>query len=173
MGIIPVCAALMSEQFKYQRRGRSIGNSFVLRVTKCAKRLEASYLCELPSVSSSRHPTETLKDPTPSRLSVEQSARVVTCPKGYVTHTFMACDADSACWASSSSASDCAASLTPLPPMFECAQGAEAVPYTLVCDYRSDCRDSSDESFCDYPPCSGITLLPCGNSGQVCYVCLL
>ena len=166
MGIIPLCAALMSEQFKYKAEGRGIKKGFVLRVMKCAKREQAFYLCELPSISSPSQP-EPLKAPSLSQLSAGLSVKVVACPQGHLTHTFLACDADSMCWASSSSKSDCLAPVTPLPPMFECANGLEAVPYTLVCDYRSDCRDSSDERFCAYPPCSGITSLPCGNTGQV------
>nr|KAG5711572.1 hypothetical protein BaRGS_016754 [Batillaria attramentaria] len=37
------------------------------------------------------------------------------------------------------------------------------VPYTLVCDFRSDCSDASDESFCVYPPCPASQSLNCGN----------
>lgn len=38
--------------------------------------------------------------------------------------------------------------------MFQCADGLTSVHYTLVCDWRSDCPDESDESFCQRPDCA-------------------
>eukprot|EP00745_Piridium_sociabile_P013305 TRINITY_DN1979_c0_g1_i7.p1 TRINITY_DN1979_c0_g1~~TRINITY_DN1979_c0_g1_i7.p1 ORF type:complete len:828 (+),score=103.62 TRINITY_DN1979_c0_g1_i7:348-2486(+) len=35
------------------------------------------------------------------------------------------------------------------------------MPYSLVCDFRQDCPDSSDESFCEHPSCHGFL---CSNS---------
>nr|KAG5687741.1 hypothetical protein BaRGS_028403 [Batillaria attramentaria] len=32
--------------------------------------------------------------------------------------------------------------------MFECDNKIESFPYTLVCDFKTDCDDKSDESFC-------------------------
>ena len=34
------------------------------------------------------------------------------------------------------------------PPMMSCDNGWERVSYTLVCDFRADCSDDSDEDFC-------------------------
>nr|KAG5710971.1 hypothetical protein BaRGS_013705 [Batillaria attramentaria] len=39
----------------------------------------------------------------------------------------------------------------------------EHVPYTLVCDHRSDCKDDSDEDFCVFPPCDPFLQYHCGN----------
>ena len=82
----------------------------------------------------------------------------VVCPSGHLTHDFLSCDSRSACWAAASDArgarSRCLAPLRPLPPSFPCSDGAGTVPYSLVCDHRPDCSDSSDETFCDFPPCA-------------------
>nr|KAG5711570.1 hypothetical protein BaRGS_016752 [Batillaria attramentaria] len=43
---------------------------------------------------------------------------------------------------------------TSLTEDFTCSSGEERVPYTLVCDFRQDCSDGSDESFCVFQPCS-------------------
>ena len=41
----------------------------------------------------------------------------------------------------------------PHPPSFLCINGLQFVPYSLVCDFRVDCGDGSDENFCQYLPC--------------------
>ena len=79
---------------------------------------------------------------------------VVECTLGHRTHSFLACDVKSACWGRGyGSEYSCTAPLTPLPPSFPCTNGFEFVPYTLVCDFRPDCSDESDETFCFFPPC--------------------
>ena len=89
---------------------------------------------------------------------------VTSCPDGHVTHEMFACDAPSACWVDAATTSrSCRSSLQPLPPSFTCTTGQDDVPYTLVCDHRPDCEDSSDESFCDFTPCDPVTQFDCGN----------
>ena len=48
---------------------------------------------------------------------------------------------------------------------FSCDDGG-CVPFTLVCDFRHDCEDGSDEVFCAFPPCSS-RQIACKNSKQV------
>ena len=104
----------------------------------------------------------------------------VTCPDKHVTHTFLACDVTSACWAQNDvifddmkerwdmpSPSSCRANMTSLPPSFPCASGVQRVPYTLVCDHRADCHDNSDEDFCQFPLLEGTSALRCGTSTEV------
>ena len=93
--------------------------------------------------------------------------KATSCPDGHVTHEMFACDAPSACWVDAvTNSRSCRSSLQPLPPSFTCTTGQYDVPYTLVCDHRPDCKDSSDESFCDFPSCDPITQFDCGN-GEV------
>ena len=80
----------------------------------------------------------------------------IMCPRGHVVHTFLACDLTSACWHEdsetgshfTSGGGECLAPLNPLPPLYACMGKGQYVPYTLVCDHRSDCFDDSDEDFC-------------------------
>ena len=46
--------------------------------------------------------------------------------------------------------------------LFTCDRNEERVPYTLVCDYRTDCSDGSDEEFCVYEPCGNFQF-QCSN----------
>nr|KAG5701005.1 hypothetical protein BaRGS_022716 [Batillaria attramentaria] len=52
--------------------------------------------------------------------------------------------------------------MTPLPPSFTCKKDEMRVPYTLVCDFRPDCSDASDEDFCVFRPCK-IGQFHCGD----------
>ena len=107
----------------------------------------------------------------------------VKCPDDHVTHAFLACDSQSACWQRHHyeesevwgvpSATSCPAPMTSLPPMFTCSSSEQRVPYSMVCDHRLQCGDGSDESFCVFPPCSGSTPLQCGTSSQVFVVSLV
>ena len=111
-----------------------------------------------------------------SLLNVTLAFQNVLCPSGHVTHSFLACDVISKCYAEDNvyygrtreswdipSARSCRAPLTSLPPAFECASVVQRVPYSLVCDYRQDCQDNSDEDFCVFPQCTGDTPLQCDN----------
>ena len=108
--------------------------------------------------------------------------RLLSCPMGHVTHTFLACDELTFCWAEDdvtfSHQSDvwavptsvsCPAPLdvAVLPPSFPCRSVEQRVAYSLVCDHRPDCQDDSDETFCYFPPC-GPAQFACHNK-QVCF----
>ena len=142
----------------------------------CYKNYYAHFLCEVPPVVSddvnntASHVTvsENMLFPdNPNFTRSEFPFKVESCPDGHVTHEMFACNVPSACWVDAVTTSrSCRSSLQPLPPSFTCTTGQDDVPYTLVCDHRPDCKDSSDESFCDFTPCDPITQFDCGN-GEV------
>ncbi|KAK7483303.1 hypothetical protein BaRGS_00025470 [Batillaria attramentaria] len=119
----------------------------------CDKELSANVLCEsaadLPSDTNAGLPK--LLQRRSFRNQTMSGRKLVTCPKGHVTREFLSCDPSSRCWADDFTS--CKAPLTPLPPSFRCLDLTQAVPYTLVCDGRSDCSDNSDEDFCTMPSC--------------------
>ena len=111
--------------------------------------------------------------------SLTAIGQYVICPKRHSTHAFLVCDVAVDCYAvhdveygRDSTFYDipivgCPAPLTSLPPSFACSSGAQRVPYSLVCDYRQDCSDASDESFCIYVDCDKNAPLRCGSSSEV------
>ena len=100
----------------------------------------------------------------------------VRCPDRHWTQLFLACDLDSDCWAKAdavpgasaeASSSWCDTSTTSEERFFLCSSGTGRLPFTLVCDFRKDCFDGSDEDFCVHPECTAERPIPCGSSGQV------
>ena len=131
-----------------------------LDLTECAIVRKTGYLCER-SAEQERH-TQILF-PTPIQNGSFSVQLYSACPSGHVTHTFLSCDLQSACWARlASSMISCESPLMPVPPMFMCSDQFERIPYPLVCDHRPDCRDHSDENFCVFTECPGASF-QCGN----------
>ena len=104
------------------------------------------------------------------------------CPAGHLVHSFLQCSPGSRCGVEGAirhchvSTEDSwwsvhAASVGTLPvqsviiSMFECDNKRGTVPYTLVCDFRPDCSDHSDEMFCRHKTYCGKTFYTC-NNGQ-------
>ena len=133
-----------------------------LRTVDCDLNITGEFLCE----KRSEVPAET-REIQLFNVSGQPSENYITCPAGHVTHAFLACDPQSVCYVDGDTENaECLAPLTPLPPSFLCSNGEMRVPYTVVCDFRYDCWDRSDESFCDFLQCSGSGMFDCGN-GQV------
>ena len=92
--------------------------------------------------------------PEVNDTSILQLARppLVTCTGGHVTHKFMLCDPRSHCgtdrYISQCDVFDSDAARGADVMMFTCDDAKTTVPYTLVCDFRKDCEDASDEVFC-------------------------
>ncbi|KAK7469743.1 hypothetical protein BaRGS_00036225, partial [Batillaria attramentaria] len=131
-----------------------------------------SHLCELPLMEKKSN-RSTIHLAVPTNQTLPLHTPQVVCPDGHVTLTVFACDVQTSCWAREQTDSDswgvpsnssCPAPMTSRPPMFACNSGVQHVPYSLVCDHRQDCKDASDEDFCDFAPCGGDT--QCGVSKQ-------
>ena len=156
----PSCGYLVSENVVHFVHA----SSSVLISSGCYTSQGCDYLCEVnrdvkltPSMPQIRLRTLVYQ---------EKTMTLLRCPENSTTHTFLACDVKSSCWARAFSASfSCGAPLTPLPPMMTCSNGVQHVPYMLVCDHRVDCDDSSDEDFCSFPSCDGMRVeqFDCGN----------
>ena len=131
-------------------------------------------LCEKDAI-----PAERNTNSVPERLRIQLSKAVnssipsthIVCPSGHWTHKLLACDIRSDCWTYEDSressgrdaqirTSQCQ---SPLSTLYKCRNGAEYVPYSLVCDHNQDCVDFSDEDFCVHPSCSGSRQFECNN----------
>ena len=140
----------------------------------------SDFLCELESREDVNKDSARASTSINIGISHGKSPPVphVKCPDGHVTHAFLACDMQSACWQDRQesvesevwgvpSTASCPAPMTSLPAMFTCSSGGQRVSYSMVCDHRPQCGDGSDESFCVFPPCSATTPMQCGTSTQV------
>ena len=103
------------------------------------------------------------KPPLPVTLL---SHALAVCPEGHVTHTFLLCDPQSRCGQAFCTFSSGAAVFTEVlqsaqtavhTNMFSCFSDDIMISYTLVCDFRQDCRYGFDELFCKHPPCETFT----------------
>ena len=152
------CSHLTEESVQFDRAD-------FLAAGDCDKNITDSFLCEMDVTENAGRAEDASEEIHIGPVDWLGNGSHVTCPTGHMTLTFLACDVQSACWAShmDSQASSCGAALTPLPPSFTCGNGVERVPYTLVCDHRSDCSDNSDENFCVFPSCRLLGQLQCTN----------
>ena len=138
--------------------------------------LDADYICEYFDHEATRHTgleaaqrtKVTLLDLTMDGVDLNfENLTLVKCPLNHVTHSFLACDTQSACWANDLDLDRSASCRPPLastlPPYYACADGVAHVPYTMVCDHRPDCTDHSDETFCVFSPCRADDHFECGD----------
>ena len=141
------------------------------------------YLCEMNQNKGRLQHLKTktrirLRSPHNTNLTIAHQA----CPKGHLTHDFLVCDSFADCWDSKGSdvgndilgvrtASFCLVNMTSVPPLFSCKKARVKISYSMVCNSRVDCPDSSDEKFCSFPPCAFGNAWHCKtSSGQVSYV---
>ncbi|XP_076434622.1 uncharacterized protein LOC143274635 [Babylonia areolata] len=134
-----------------------------LATTACNQPRQANFLCERHLKANRTVLTTSPQLATPTEHFTDHHHRFIHCPRGHLTQSFLACDVHTDCWHHDVTAMTCQAPLTPLPPTFQCSNNLELVPYSLLCDSRSDCSDESDEDFCVFPPCVGAMVFDCGN----------
>jgi hypothetical protein len=128
---------------------------------QCGENICTTFLCEIEAMPPLSPVTE-LKITFSSMDSANhfQQTHVVECPSGHVTHSFLSCDPRSHC-AAKNYVTRCAINATYVDNrvqkdmglavgMFQCKTKGETIPFTLVCDFRPDCQDGSDESTCHH-----------------------
>ena len=137
------------------------------------------YICEWPvpagkTVSPSNTHPPLLRSTDSNSLKLNLS--LVQCPEGHVTRDFLSCDPQSQCvrhhpvstcplhsgenrmsinfpeYPPDVPSQDGPTTPTSV-PMFECGKAGHSIPYSLVCDFKEECRDLSDERFCHHIPC--------------------
>ena len=112
-------------------------------------------------------PVEFLRGNTSLFFFQQTGQSLVTCPAGHVTHYFLSCDQKSGCGQTVCyfvretrnagkviSAIEHSAHTV---AMYSCTGVDTEVSHSLLCDFRQDCADNSDESFCYHPPCTEFT----------------
>ena len=108
-----------------------------------------------------------------SQFPVQQiNQTLVVCPEGHATHAFLSCDPKSRCgqtrchFVQGTNAISDVISAThhsvDTVAMYSCSSIDTELSYSLLCDFRQDCADNSDESFCHHPACTQFTC----TSGQ-------
>ena len=175
---LPVCS-VTAEEYK-----DGLLHEYYVILGSCDTPAWTYPLCELDSHTSqnkredSKHTQINIAVPS----NVTFNFQHVICPSGHGTHSFLACDVNSKCYADDSvnygrtrdswdvpTKASCRAPLSSLPPAFECTYGQYRVPYSLVCDHRRDCHDNSDEDFCVFPLCPAEAPLQCENKKVLLY----
>ena len=138
---VPSCALLVPET----------SNSTLFAVS-CDQARDALVVCQTERKSKSQEP----EIPIPSLQTTNSSFSIKTekCSGGFFVHAFLSCDPESHCHDDVYQEECLKKASTPNIEMFECQHSKlQSVHYTLVCDFKPDCRDFSDESFCIHDTC--------------------
>ena len=157
-----------------------------LGMVKCTR--QNWFICQYPDEIHDQKTQLLTASPSLAQINVttvdhnSNRWRPVICPSGHVTHTFLACDVATNCWAEGRvifsllpdswalpTSQSCPAKMASLPPSFLCQSEEQHVSYTLVCDHRPHCLDGSDEKFCKYLPCQREFQFQCLNK-QVSFI---
>ena len=132
------------------------------------------FVCEKPAETEGLVPEHTSAQffghHQSSFIFQQRNQAFVTCTDGHVTHRFLSCDPQSHCGGKicffvnetmkvSNELIAAQHSLETI-AMYSCTSGDTEVSYSLLCDFRRDCADNSDESFCHHPTC---TEFACSN----------
>ena len=125
-----------------------------VKFTKCESEVKQFFLCQ--QVMQQREPTSVVF-PAVASLSNRSDKAFEICRGGHFTHSFLSCDPRSHCRVDDAYVNECRLeSVTAgsaydfATSMFECDDATMTLHYTLVCDFREDCSDASDETFCIY-----------------------
>ena len=94
-----------------------------------------------------------------SPFTLQQSRQtLITCLGGHLTHAFLSCDRTTHCVQAMCyfvrGERKTGMGIAHIVPMYSCTSHGTEVSYSLLCDFRQDCADNSDESFCIHPACT-------------------
>lgn len=129
----------------------SPGVMYITVIDNCHEPLRRRYICETRTVDRKRGSQRAMENMPDDSANQTLPFPHVRCPRGHVTHTFLACDAKSSCFSRTyvssvgTVLSSCGVQLQPELTSFACTDGFERVPYSLVCGYRRDCLDNANE----------------------------
>ena len=145
------------------------GEGFILHATATETASIFSYTCEYMLVNQSFVRSSPQKarndsingdftDLTHGELKRKSRRSFAMCPGGYLTHDFLKCDLKAACLVNQfelhcpleSTATGESGKNQQHVRMFVCDNLIHMLPYTLVCNFDSDCLDGSDETFCQH-----------------------
>ena len=136
-------------------------------VTDPVRRKEC-FACEKSAGLQGVHASQSVDFPLlpKAQFTFQQTRQhLVTFPEGHVAHAFLSCDGKSRCGQTVcyfverylteviSAAHQSLGTVI----MFSCSDGGTEVSFSLLCDFRQDCVDNSDESFCHHPVCTEFT----------------
>ena len=163
-----ICAVIQNSSGKNWRY-RSQHSAVAMICTN--RDFKHSLMCELPASKELRKSGEQVRLPSHA-VETQTPVHFTTCPQKHVTHEAFACD-PFYCWGRlkpglKRSTLTCDAPMELAPPYFECQTPGEFIAYSLMCDFRNDCTDGSDESFCAHPVCDSYQC----DTGQVCHTFL-
>ncbi|KAL8617016.1 hypothetical protein ACOMHN_014187 [Nucella lapillus] len=122
-----------------------------MQTASCVKARDSRYVCEAWKSSVDLSPDSLVMPALDSNYTWSKNVSVVSCPSGHVVRDFLLCDLQSHCQ-EDRYASPCVVK-GPI-PLFQCDHSSQSIHYTLVCDFRLDCSDGSDESWCSPGQCA-------------------
>ncbi|XP_076445826.1 uncharacterized protein LOC143283470 [Babylonia areolata] len=129
----------------------------------CHEVLYTSLLCKFPDQSTFTTPVQL---PVPQN-TIGSRVPLIVCPLQHVTHAMLACEQDSLCLSLQGTRdrvghdTNCNLPTGVTQPYFSCGAFEQFVSYSLVCDFREDCKGGGDEDFCVHPACKE-NMVDCG-----------
>ncbi|XP_070196645.1 G-protein coupled receptor GRL101-like [Littorina saxatilis] len=122
-----------------------------LATVSCVVPMDARFVCERLKSSTVETPGGVTLPLLETNATWSKNITLMPCPSGHVVRDFLSCDLQSQCRDERDrklceTEGDVA--------LFQCEHSSQSVHYTLVCDFRLDCPDGSDENFCVHPQCA-------------------
>ena len=171
----------ISDSFTYYHADKTMTLHYgsTLKPSSKSPRLCQGYICESLIPNDKNVSYKSIHLPllrTTDSVRTILNLSLVQCPEGHVTRDFLSCDPQSKCGVEHP-VSICllrsnedrmfidftkhlAAAHTldfqiigKHVPMFACDEGKVSIAYSLVCDFKTECNDLSDEYFCHHVAC--------------------